>query len=545
MVVLAGLGFVLAATLGYRMILGQSASGERPRLVLVLSIDQMRFDYLTRFDELYTGGLRRLLDDGAVFTNARYRHASTETGPGHSVILSGRHPSHSGIVGNSWFDPFTRRTVGVVSDPFVQPVGGAGASASPSNFVGFTLGDTLKTDDPNAHVVTFSFKDRSAILMGGRLADGAYWYESQGGNFITSSYYTEEPPAWLIAWNDRHVADGYRGRVWTRLLPDEFVYEEFAGPDQVEGESNPTDRVFPHALGGNPPERGFYDSIRRTPFADQITLDAALAGADANGLGQDDVPDILAIGFSGTDIIGHAFGPDSQEVMDQLLRLDLLLGDLFETLDTRVGLSRVLVVLTADHGAMPLVENLQARGIDARRLPPSVLRNAVMTALDARFDGGSEFILSFGTDIYLDRELIRERAADPAAVEEVITDALFGTGVVAAVYTAGDLAGDSPSDDPYIYLYRNAYYSSRSPDLAVRLNEYIYPGLESGGGTGHGTAYDFDRHVPIIFMGSAIRPGRYESEAGPTDIAPTLAAILGLDFPQEYDARILEEALRR
>src|SRR5262245_51912219 len=215
----------------------------RPKLVLVLSVDQMRFDYLTRFNDLYKGGFRRLLDQGAVFTNAKYRHANTETGPGHSVIMSGRHASHSGIVANGWYDRFLKKWVNVVEDPLQQTLGGKGRSASPANFIGFTVGDVLKSKFPDTKVVGVSLKNRSAILMAGKLGDAAYWYERWGGNFITSTYYMKEPPAWLESWNTRHFPDQFFGKEWTRLLRDIRTYEKFAGPDAVDGEWDWKDTV--------------------------------------------------------------------------------------------------------------------------------------------------------------------------------------------------------------------------------------------------------------------------------------------------------------
>ena len=180
----------------------------------------MRFDYLTRFDALYKGGLRTLLDRGAVFTNANYRHAATETGPGHSVLLSGRHPSHSGIIANEWYDPYLQKAVNVVDDPVQTPIGGAGRAASPANALSFTVGDMLKVRSPQSRVVGVSIKDRSAILTGGRRADAAYWFENDGGNFITSSFYMDAAPAWLTEWNGRRVLDKFGGQSWTRMLED-------------------------------------------------------------------------------------------------------------------------------------------------------------------------------------------------------------------------------------------------------------------------------------------------------------------------------------
>ena len=514
-----------------------------PKLILVLSIDQMRFDYLTRFDDLYKRGLRTLIDGGAVFTNARYRHASTETGPGHAVILSGRHPSSSGIVGNQWYDPLLSRQVYVVDDPFQFPLGGPGRQASPVNFVGFTVGDALKLANPESRVVGISFKDRAAILMAGRFADAAYWYEISGGHFVTSTYYMDETPRWLERWNRRRLADKYAEVQWTRIVEDLSVYQQYAGKDAVDGEWDRIDIVFPHRIRGDPPQSLYYQDLRRTPFTDEITLDASLRAMDAHELGEDDSTDILAIGFSGTDFVGHTYGPDSQELMDQLLRLDVILGRLFDEADRRVGMERTLVVMTSDHGALPLVEKLQADGVDARRVDPLVLRNAMDAALAEQFEDSSAFVLQVPGGVHLNTRLIKQRGILVSDVERTIADALTGTGLVAAVYTQNQLVGNEPTEDPYLQLYRNSFFSSRSPHLSIRLNPYVYLSNVFLGGTGHGTAYDYDRHVPIVLMGPGVRAGTFPLESGPEDIAPTLAAILGLDYPREPDSRILSEAL--
>ena len=516
-----------------------------PNLILVLAIDQMRFDYLTRFDDLYEGGLRKLIDEGAVFTNARYRHAGTWTGPGHSVILSGRHPSNSGIIFNEWYDTLLERGVTVVEDPFHSPLGGSGAGASPVNFVGFTVGDALKRADPRSKIVGVSVKDDSAVLMAGRFGDAAYWYEVAEGNFITSTYYMDESPGWLERWNSKRMADRYAGVQWTRLMEDSSIYEEYAGEDAIEGEWDGINTIFPHGILGNPPEADFYYDLSWTPFADEITLDVSLEAVTAHDLGTDASTDILAIGFSGTDRVGHRYGAKSQELMDQLLRLDLLLARLFDQVDERVGLDSTLVVMTSDHGVLPLVETLQVEGIDARRAHPIVFQDAVDAALNERFERPAGFVVQmrpYGDGIYLNTALIAERGVLRSEVEQTITDALIGTGLVAAVYTHEQLASGEPSGDPYLQLFRNSFFSSRSPHLSIRLDPYVYMSSFPGG-TGHGTAYDYDRHVPIVLMGPGVRAGTFPLESGPEDIAPTLAAILGLDYPREPDSRILSEAL--
>ena len=528
-------------------ILWSFACGEqstaKPKLILVLSIDQMRFDYLTRFNDLYKGGFRTLLDQGAVFSEAHYHHAMTETGPGHSVILSGRHPRHSGIVANAWYDPFLKKTINVVEDPVHSPLGGEGRRASPANFIGFTLGDVLKQKTPESGVVAISLKDRSAILMAGPGGDAAYWYEMAGGNFITSTYYMSKAPAWLEKWNNERLPDRYAGQKWSRLLEDEKLYEKYAGPDAIEGEWDRKDIVFPHSIRGTPPEWGFYDDLRRTPFVDEMTLSVSLEAMSAHQLGLDDSTDILAIGFAATDVVGHTYGPESQEIMDQLLRLDLILEDLFQEVEARVGLDHTLVVLTADHGVLPLVETLQAKGIEARRAHPQVLEAAVEQALEKKYPGVDNLIADFSRDIYLNEEVIQRHHLERQEVEATLIDALLSTGLVEAVYTHSQLLSDEPSNDPYIELFRNSFFQPRSPHLTVLVKKYTY--LEPYvGGTGHGTPYDYDRHVPIVFMGPDIEPGVYPDPCGPQDIAPTLAKLLGLDYPREKDSRLLLEMIQ-
>lgn len=503
------------------------------RLVLVVAVDQMKAEYLARFRDLYEGGLRRVLDQGAVFTNARYRHACTDTGPGHSVILSGRSPRSSGIVGNEWYDRALRRVVNVVDDPTVRVLGGEGRAASPAHFSGFTVGDLLKAKSRDSRVVGVSLKDRAAILMAGPRADGAYWYESTGGHFVTTSYYAREVPAWLEAWNARRLPDSYAGRLWERLLPDPATYVRYVGEDDVKGERDGKDTVFPHRTPGAPPSPEFYDGLRRTPFVDEILLDAALAAMDAHGLGNDDATDVLAVGFSACDGVGHTYGGDSQEILDLLLRLDRTLGRLFDEVDRRVGKGHTLVVLTADHGSMPLVEVLSGRGIQARRATTGDLHAPVLTALARRFPKVEGLVAAVDPpDYWLDAETIGRSGLKRRDVEATIRESLVRTGLVDAVYTRAELAGEPPGNDPFFELHERAFYAPRSADLVGRLKKHVYLG-GSLGGTGHGTPYDYDRHVPIVFMGPGIAAGPRDVACGPEDIAWALGRLVGLDYPKQ------------
>jgi hypothetical protein len=516
----------------------------RPRLVLFVSVDQMWLDYLDRFAPFYTGGLKRLREEGAVFTNAYYRHANSETGPGHAVLLSGRHARDNGVIANDWYDRLAGALVNVVDDPSRRPLPGPGRAASPQNFLGVTVGDLLKRASPGSRVVGVAGKDRSAVLMAGHAADAAYWYESAFGGFATSTYYMQEVPAWLAAWNAAGHANALAGRSWTRLLPDEAPYLKYAGPDDVKGEWDNVDTVFPHRIRGTPPGREFYDDLRRTPFLDELILEVALAAMDAHDLGRDDATDLLAVGFSATDSIGHTYGPDSQETMDQLIRLDRVMGRLLDAAEARAGKGGLLACLSSDHASMPLVETLKARGVDARRGNPAQIRDAVTKALAARFPHAGNLIAVYDPpNVYLDLERIAQQHLRRSDVEKVVEQAFLSTGLAERVYTADRLLGDPPADDPDFMLFRNSFYEPRSPHVILRLKRYVYLD-DRPGGTGHGTVQDYDRHVPVVFMGQGIASGRYQAACGPEDIAPTLATLLGLPYRMETGQRVLAEAVR-
>jgi hypothetical protein len=401
----------------------------------------------------------------------------------------------------------------------------------------------MKSAAPGARVVGVSVKDRAAILLAGRRADAAYWLESKGGGFGTSTYYVDALPPWLKAWRDSRPFDRLRGVAWERLLPDAALYEKLAGPDDVKGEHDQPSRTFPHVLRGAPPDERFLDDVRHTPFADEMVLEAALLAMKAHDLGRDDTTDLLAVGFSATDAVGHWYGPDSQEAMDQVLRLDRTLGRLIDAAEEQAGRGRVLVGLSADHGSMPLTEVLQARGEGARRVHPDLLRAAVKSALERSFPGKQGLVASDDAPhFYLDAAALHGQGLAMTAVAKVIGDALLATGVVERVYTPADLLGDPPANDPDFVFFRNAFFEPRSPQVTARLKRWMDVDPDPVG-TGHGTVQDYDRHVPVAFLGAGIRAGRFEAACGPEDIAPTLSALLGLPYRLEDGQRVLAEAL--
>ena len=515
-----------------------------PRLIVVVVVDQMRYDYLTRFQDLYQGGFRTLLEKGAVFTEVRYRHALTLTAPGHAAIMTGRHPATSGIPSNNWFDPDINAQRSAVADPDYRAVGGPGSGASPRSLLVETFGDRLKQVNPASRVVGISIKNRAAILMAGRDADAAYWYSATCQCFVTSSYYMEQPPGWLTTFNHSNPPDRFEGKLWERLLGDPAMYEKYSRADRFEHEFDGRRVVFPHVLDGTESAAGISLDVIRSPFGDQLLLEATLAAIKGHELGSDAAPDLLAVGFSSPDYVGHLFGPFSQEVMDAHLRLDRVLGRLFTELDQRVGLDRTLIVLTSDHGAAPVVEEAKKRGLPAKTIPARELPDAVTAALNERAPEISDAVTFFDAPHFLlDFAKLEGHGVPRREAEEIARKALLSTSSVAAVYTHRDMLGGPQEDDAFRQLYRNSFFEPRSPHLLVRLRKHHYiEGSQSA--TGHGTPHDYDRHIPIIFFGHSIPPGRQSRACGPEDIAPTLAKLLGIQLQPMVDARVLTEVLQ-
>src|SRR6266850_3334843 len=370
---------------------GQRAN--RPRLVLLIAVDQFRYDYLERFGDLFVAnGLRRLVRDGASWVDTNYDHMPTYTAPGHGTMMTGAYPAESGMIANEWPDRLTGKKVSSVSDESVKLLGGNpnDAASSPRRLLASTLGDELRlaTND-RSKVIGISVKDRSAILPAGRHANGAYWFSTTSGNMISSTYYFNELPAWVTSFNNSRPADKYFGAKWERLLP-ESEYLRRAGPDsppwenigQVAGDTN----AFPHTITGGAATTGrdFYNALDFSPFSNDLLVSFAQQAMINEKLGQDDDTDVLSLSFSANDYVGHRFGPYSQEVMDVTLRVDRQIGTLLDFVQTRVGLANTIVVLTADHGVAPIPEHAQALGLNGGRLRSADVLATIRSAISSR-----------------------------------------------------------------------------------------------------------------------------------------------------------------
>src|SRR5215211_448331 len=365
---------------------------KRPRLVLLIVVDQFRYDYLERFGDLFAAnGLRRLLRDGASWAECNYDHVPTETAPGHATMLTGAWPSETGIISNQWYDRFEGKSIENVRDDSVRLLGGAAGeqASSPRNLLASTLGDQLKLATAGrARVVGVSSKNRAAILPAGRMADAAYWSSTQTGRFVSSTYYFDRLPDWAAGFNAARPADKLFGAKWERLLPA-AEYERRAGRDDAPWEKGTDNRsyVFPYVVNGGLKEPGpaFYGALDFSPYSNDLVLSFAEAALVNEKLGADEDPDVLTVSFSANDIVGHRYGPYSHEAMDMTLRVDRQIARLLEIVDARVGLSNTVVVFTADHGVAPSPEHAAALGLPGGRVNPSDILTAVNNRLRARY----------------------------------------------------------------------------------------------------------------------------------------------------------------
>jgi predicted AlkP superfamily pyrophosphatase or phosphodiesterase len=533
------------------LLLGLSAGFTRaaPRLVVVISIDQMRAEYLVRFQEHFgPHGFRLFLERGAWMGSAEYTHAATSTGPGHAVISTGSYGWENGIIGNSWYDETSERNAYCVGDGTVDIVGGEGEGRSPRNLIGTTLADELRLATGfRGKVVSLSHKDRSAVLLGGKLAGGSFWWADT--QFVTSTYYGRALPRWVEDFNSPSPARKYLGRTWGRSLPSEAYAAQ--GPDDAPYEEDRAGlgRTFPHQLRGDstgPVTGALARAVLASPFGLEMLADFALAAVEGESLGTDDIPDMLCVGFSTPDYVGHYFGSQSHEVLDIVVQMDRVLERLVEELERRVGEGRVLFAVTSDHAISPIPEYILSHlpGAEAGRLPVDRLRSAVVDALDASYGkpAGREWIAAFNEGgLYLDQQTIGYRKLNRAEVAGVAAAALLRQPHVAVAVSRERLFG-SGALSPTEWRLRRSAHPGRSGDVLIALVPWRVPGNDTAGAD-HGAATSTDAHVPLLFLGEGIRPGRYFQQSSPADLAPTLAALLGIGFPALREGRVLHEIL--
>ncbi len=513
--------------------------GGRPRLVVAIAVDQLRADYMDRFRSYFSrSGFNLFLRRGASFAQARHEHATTTTCAGHAVMLTGSYGSVNGIIGNDWYDARTGREEYCAADRTTKLIGSNLEGRSPRNLNGATVGDLLKiSTGGQSRVITVSSKDRAAIMMGGHLADAAYWMEDT--LFVTSTYYRPDMPQWARDFNASGKVSPYFGKRWERLLP--VAAYEMVGPDDVPTERDEAGmgRTFPHPIAN-------VDAFDQSPFSNEVLADFAMRVVTAEELGRDTVTDLLAISFSANDRVGHSYGPDSHEVMDVTIRLDRTLGRLFGFLNRSVGLGNTVIVLTADHGVAPLPEvfNRLHPAASARRFHPGVVDKVVNAALEARYGAAPApgwVVHHEQPQVYLNLAALQSRKVAPEEAERVAQAAVRSVPGVYSALSATELAKNraAGASTPEVY----SFYPGRSGNIYYQMAPYILVG-SGPTGTSHGTRWAYDQQVPLLWFGSRIIPGVRQTPAAVADIAPTLSALLGLTAPGGTQGRVLSEMLR-
>jgi len=495
-----------------------AAARPKHKLLLAITVDQFRYDYLTRFRGEYSGGMARLLTQGAVFTNAFYEHTPTVTAVGHSTILSGASPALSGIVGNDWWDRATSKEVTSVSDPSLQTLGAPERQASsPHRMLVSTLGDEIKmAAKGESRTIGISFKDRSAILPAGRMADAAYWFDNETGNFVSSTWYQKSLPGWVEGFNGKKVGERYLGVEWK--AGDLLLRKMPAKADTM-----------------------FYSNMEASPFGNELLEEFAEQAIENEKLGTHAGVDVLAVSFSCNDYVGHAEGPDSPHAHDISVRTDKMLARFFAFVDRKIGMKNVLVVFTADHGVAPVPEVNAARKMPGGRLKDKEIGAAIEAALTAKYGAGKWLANEKSQYVpYLNYDLIATRRLDPGEVRKVAADTVRNLPHIARVYTKDQMIAGIPITDFVARRAQNGYYARRSPDLVVITEPYY---MYAAKGTTHGAPFHYDAQVPVILMGAGVKPGRYHRAAAVNDIAPTLATLLDVAVPSGSMGRVLDECL--
>ncbi len=513
---------------------------DRPKLVVGITIDQMRQEYIYRYYSTYgVGGFKRLINKGFMLEHAHYNYVPTYTGAGHASIFTGTTPAIHGVIGNDWYDKAIEKTVYCVGDDSYQAVGGTSESngkMSPHRMLTTTITDELKLGtQKHAKVIGISIKDRSAILPAGHMGDAAYWYDGKTGRFITSTYYMEKLPAWMERFNGMQLADKYLSSTWNTLLPINQYNASGADVSPYEAKlAGDNKSTFPYDLATLRKTNGNFELLSQTPFSNDHLTELAKATIDGEKLGADQWTDFLSVSYSAPDIIGHRVGPNAIELQDVYLRLDKNIEDLLKKLDQVVGEGNYLVFLTADHAVAEVPQYL----VD-NKVPAGILRSSHLSA------GLGEFLNTYypdrkiikaisGEQIHLNHEGFsadpRSGGIDLLLASELISTYLMQQNGIANVYPKSLLRQGDFNEGGLKGMAIRGYHPKRSGDMTVILE----PGwFESGRiqGTTHGSPYTYDTHVPIIFYGKGVKQGASVQYYAITDIAPTLSMLLKIKLP--------------
>ena len=516
------------------------SSADSPKLVVGIVVDQLRYDYIPLYwDKFEDDGFKRLVNQGYSFENHHFNYFPTYTGPGHAAVYSGATPSVNGIVGNAWYDRNIDGSMYVVSDSTVSPVGteSDAGKMSPQNLLSTTVTDELKSARSESNVVGISIKDRGAVMAAGHLGDAAYWYEGETGNFISSSWYVSELPEWIQDFNKEGLAKELANRTWETLLPIDQYTESNQDDTPYEGTFNNEDApVFPHNLAEN--REDGYGIVSSSPFGNTLVAELAKAAVDGESMGTSGGTDFLGVSFSSTDYVGHMYGPHSIELQDTYLRLDRDIADLLDHLDNKVGEGNYLVFLTSDHGAVDVPQELIDKNLPGGYFDSDTAVDELREFLKTEF-GDKEWIEDYtNQQIYLDRDLVENNGLSLKVMQDKAADFLLQFEGVLSTNTAHNFQFKNYDSGQQV-MYQNGFNYGRSGDVFIQLKsgwlDSDYPT-----GTSHGSPYNYDTHVPLIFYGWGVPQGSSTEKTVIPQIAPTISNILNIAHPSGSEANILQ-----
>ncbi|HET9430770.1 MAG TPA: alkaline phosphatase PafA [Chitinophagaceae bacterium] len=521
----------------------QSQPLQRPKLVVGVVIDQMRWDYLYRYYDRYApnGGFKRILNQGFTCENTYIPYAPTVTACGHASIYTGSVPAITGITGNFWWDNQKMAAVYCTEDKSVKTVGSGSSLGlmSPRNLLVTTIGDELKlATNFRSKVIGISLKDRGGILPAGHSADAAYWYDNTTGAWITSTYYMNELPSWVMEFNSRKLVDKYYTQGWNLLYPAATYRQSTV--DEKSYESKPFGKSFPYDMknlvGKN------YSSVSASPFGNSLTTEFAKVAITNEKLGMDSITDLLAVSYSSPDYIGHSFGPNSIEAEDGFLRLDKELGELLDYLDSKVGKSQYLFFLSADHGVSQVPEFMQENKLPGQRVFVSKITEQLNSKLEEKYGVPNIIVSDDNYQLHLNHRLLDSVKIDQESLNNWIVDYLALEPGIARAFPLEDL-NEVPLPFRIREMLNNGYFPKRNGDIQIILHSHF---IDAYGNTGttHGLWNPYDSHIPLLWYGWGIKPGKTNRETYMTDITPTIAALLRIQVPSGSVGTVITEVVK-
>ena len=526
-------------------------STNNPKLVVGIVVDQMRYDYLTRFYSKYgEGGFKRMMNEGFNCKNNHFNYVPTKTGPGHASVFTGTTPKYHGIIGNDWYDKNLKKHVYCVDDDLVQSVGTSSDAGkeSPHRMMSTTFGDENRLfTQMRGKTIGIALKDRGSVLPAGHIANASYWFDFEhngSGKWITSTFYMDELPQWVRDFNDSNVTESYF-KEWNTLY-DINTYTEsgsdmntFEGP--YRGKSTPT---FPYDLAKLKDQNGGYAIITESPYGNNLTTDFALAAIENEQLGKDNITDVLTLSYSSTDKVGHKFGPNSKEVEDTYLRLDKDLERLFNYLDKEVGQGEYTVFLTADHAAPDVLTYMKSVRVQSGFFDETSMQNKLNEFLQSKYGVSNIIVSKINNQLFLDHQVIEEKGLELQSIKNDLGAELLKYDLIDKVYVTNKFNQLDGSTGFLEQFLQNGHNQKRSGDILFVYNPYVLNKTPwNATGTDHGTALNYDTHVPLLFFGKGIKHGQTLQRTDITDIAPTMSALLGISYPDASIGNPLEFVL--